>query len=111
MFEPIFADIFHQGLQIRWALHRAFALLAHVAAAQQLLGGAAQRVGVADPAFALIPVSLLLDIFDGAVARWRRKSSYLGADLDSLADIVSFGVAPAGTCRWMSLFSNWDGLI
>lgn len=35
------------------------------------------------------------DVFDGRVARWQGKSSVMGKDLDSLADIVSFGVAPA----------------
>ncbi len=62
-------------------------------------------------AFALIPVSLLLDIFDGAVARWRRKSSYLGADLDSLADIVSFGVAPAVIGYTLGLRGGWDVVV
>ncbi len=46
-------------------------------------------------AMALLPVALVLDFADGRVARWRRKSSPLGADLDSLADILSFGLAPA----------------
>lgn len=46
-------------------------------------------------ALVLMPVALVCDALDGAVARWRRKSSPLGADLDSLADVVSFGVAPA----------------
>jgi CDP-diacylglycerol---serine O-phosphatidyltransferase len=46
-------------------------------------------------ALVLLPLALVCDALDGAVARWRRKSSPLGADLDSLADIVSFGVAPA----------------
>lgn len=32
---------------------------------------------------------------DGKVARWRGKSSLMGQELDSLADLVSFGVAPA----------------
>jgi CDP-diacylglycerol--serine O-phosphatidyltransferase len=45
-------------------------------------------------AMALLPVALLFDFADGRVARWRRKSSELGADLDSLADVISFGVAP-----------------
>jgi CDP-diacylglycerol--serine O-phosphatidyltransferase len=44
---------------------------------------------------ALLPVALIFDFADGRVARWRRRSSPLGADLDSLADIISFGVAPA----------------
>jgi CDP-diacylglycerol--serine O-phosphatidyltransferase len=46
-------------------------------------------------AMALLPVALVLDFADGRVARWRRKSSLLGADLDSLADVISFGLAPA----------------
>lgn len=43
----------------------------------------------------LLPIALVLDFADGRVARWRRKSSLLGADLDSLADVISFGLAPA----------------
>jgi CDP-diacylglycerol---serine O-phosphatidyltransferase len=46
-------------------------------------------------AFGLLPFAMLFDYLDGQVARWRRKVSLLGAQLDSLADLVSFGVAPA----------------
>jgi CDP-diacylglycerol---serine O-phosphatidyltransferase len=46
-------------------------------------------------AIGLLPVALVLDFADGRVARWRRRSSPLGADLDSLADVISFGMAPA----------------
>jgi CDP-diacylglycerol---serine O-phosphatidyltransferase len=46
-------------------------------------------------AMALLPLALVLDFADGRVARWRHQSSSLGADLDSLADIISFGLAPA----------------
>lgn len=46
-------------------------------------------------AFWLMPLALFMDGLDGRVARWRQKNSILGADLDSLADTVSFGVAPA----------------
>lgn len=46
-------------------------------------------------ALALLPVALIFDFADGRVARWRRRSSLLGADLDSLADVISFGLAPA----------------
>src|SRR5262245_28276988 len=46
-------------------------------------------------AIGLFPVALLLDFADGRVARWRHRSSALGADLDSLADVISFGMAPA----------------
>lgn len=46
-------------------------------------------------AMALLPVALVFDFADGRVARWRHRSSLLGADLDSLADVISFGLAPA----------------
>jgi len=45
------------------------------------------------------------------VARWRRKSSPLGADLDSLADIVSFGVAPAALAFALGMRGGWDALV
>ena len=37
----------------------------------------------------------IFDVLDGRIARWRQKSSAMGRELDSLADIISFGVAPA----------------
>jgi CDP-diacylglycerol--serine O-phosphatidyltransferase len=43
----------------------------------------------------LILAALIFDILDGRIARWRQKSSALGRELDSLADVISFGVAPA----------------
>jgi CDP-diacylglycerol--serine O-phosphatidyltransferase len=46
-------------------------------------------------AFCLLPLALLLDIADGKIARQQNQHSLFGAELDSLADIVSFGVAPA----------------
>jgi CDP-diacylglycerol---serine O-phosphatidyltransferase len=61
-------------------------------------------------AFVLLPLALVCDALDGAVARWRRKSSPLGADLDSLADIVSFGVAPAALGFALGLRGGWDGI-
>jgi len=46
-------------------------------------------------ACALVFAALVFDIFDGRIARWRQKSSAMGRELDSLADVISFGVAPA----------------
>ncbi len=46
-------------------------------------------------ACALVLAALIFDVLDGRIARWRQKSSSLGRELDSLADIISFGVAPA----------------
>ena len=60
----------------------------------------------------LTPVALLFDWLDGRVARWRHTHSALGRELDSLADIISFGVAPAtlgfaaglrGALDWIAL--------
>lgn len=42
-------------------------------------------------ALALPFFGMFFDFFDGAVARWRKKSSMMGAELDSLADLVSLG--------------------
>ena len=39
-------------------------------------------------AYAFMPFGLLFDLFDGKVARWRKKSSLMGQELDSLADLV-----------------------
>lgn len=39
-------------------------------------------------ALALIPFGLFFDFMDGKVARWRGKSSLMGQELDSLADLV-----------------------
>ncbi len=62
-------------------------------------------------ALALLPLALLLDFADGRVARWRRKSSALGADLDSLADVISFGMAPAALGFAAGLRNAGDVLI
>lgn len=43
----------------------------------------------------LVIVALIFDVLDGRIARWRQKTSAMGRELDSLADIISFGVAPA----------------
>lgn len=47
--------------------------------------------------FWLISIGLVADVFDGAAARWLGVSSPMGKELDSLADMVSFGVLPAAT--------------
>ena len=63
-------------------------------------------------AFLLLPLALVLDVLDGYVARLNRKrQSLLGADLDSLADIISFGVAPAVLGFTLGLRGGWDMLI
>ena len=46
-------------------------------------------------AAAFAPAAFAFDVLDGRIARWRQTSSALGRELDSLADVISFGVAPA----------------
>jgi len=43
----------------------------------------------------LAPAAFAFDVLDGRVARSRQQHSALGRELDSLADVISFGVAPA----------------
>lgn len=62
-------------------------------------------------AFLLPGVALIFDALDGYIARLnKRRQSLLGADLDSLADIVSFGVAPAVLGYTLGLRGFWDVL-
>lgn len=60
-------------------------------------------------AFVLPVIALACDAADGYIARLdKRRQSVLGADLDSLADIVSFGVAPAVLGYTLGLRGLWD---
>lgn len=43
----------------------------------------------------MLLAALGFDILDGRIARWRQQTSAIGRELDSLADVISFGVAPA----------------
>jgi CDP-diacylglycerol---serine O-phosphatidyltransferase len=63
-------------------------------------------------AFALPPLALVLDVLDGYVARLdKKRQSTLGGDLDSLADVISFGVAPATLGFTLGLRGGWDVLV
>ncbi|KAH8887069.1 CDP-diacylglycerol--serine O-phosphatidyltransferase [Thozetella sp. PMI_491] len=57
--------------------------------------GDPKETGTAYLALGFLPFALFFDFMDGKVARWRKKSSMMGQELDSLADLISFGVAPA----------------
>ena len=60
-------------------------------------------------AFVLIPLALVFDVLDGYVARTQKsRQSTLGGDLDSLADVISFGVAPAVLGFTLGLRGVWD---
>src|SRR3989475_10936793 len=62
-------------------------------------------------AAALIPLALVFDILDGRVARSRRRHSAMGRELDSLADVISFGVAPAAIAYAAGMKGLWDVVI
>src|SRR5687767_9227745 len=60
-------------------------------------------------AFLLLPMALVFDILDGWVARAQpHRKSVLGGDLDSLADVISFGVAPAVLGFTLGMRGAWD---
>jgi CDP-diacylglycerol--serine O-phosphatidyltransferase len=62
-------------------------------------------------ATALIPLAFVLDVLDGRVARWRMRHSALGRELDSLADVISFGMAPAAIAYGAGMTGLWDVVI
>lgn len=62
-------------------------------------------------ALSLFPLALCCDVLDGFVARWRSRQSPYGADLDSLADVISFGVAPAVLAFALGMRGGWDVLV
>ena len=62
--------------------------------------------------FVLLPLALVCDVLDGYIARLdKKRQSRLGADLDSLADVISFGVAPAALGFTLGLRGSGDILI
>ena len=62
-------------------------------------------------AAALLPLAFVFDVFDGRIARWRQTHSALGRELDSLADIISFGVAPAALAFASGMQGGWDAIV
>jgi CDP-diacylglycerol---serine O-phosphatidyltransferase len=62
-------------------------------------------------AMALLAVALIFDIADGKIARRRDEHSPFGQELDSLADIVSFGVAPAALAYGIGMRGLLDAVI
>jgi len=62
-------------------------------------------------ACALIPAALVFDVLDGRIARWRQASSEMGRELDSLADVISFGVAPAAIAYGCGMQGAFDRVV
>ncbi|CAN6624730.1 hypothetical protein TRVA0_010S00584 [Trichomonascus vanleenenianus] len=57
------------------------------------------------------PLGMFFDFLDGRVARWRNKSSLMGQELDSLADLISFGLSPACCAFNLGLQTTVDTLL
>lgn len=109
-----------QNKQKRFSMIREFHLADWITLANAACGASAifavmtylQTGDVHHVSFAvgLLLAALVFDILDGRVARWRQKSSLLGRDLDSLADVISFGVAPAMLAYGCGMQGLWDRL-
>ena len=69
---------------------------------------AERSLGYFYAAAALAPAAFIFDTLDGRVARWRQQHSALGRELDSLADVISFGVAPATLAFAAGMRGGWD---
>jgi CDP-diacylglycerol--serine O-phosphatidyltransferase len=90
-------------------LANAFAGVASILAMMSyLLTPAPWRVSLA---LGLLPVALVFDVADGYIARRRHQHSGFGQELDSLADIVSFGVAPVVVAYGLGMRGGLDALI
>lgn len=70
-----------------------------------------QQVQLLLLACGLILLAFVFDVLDGRVARWRQQTSLLGRELDSLADVISFGVAPAAIAYGAGMDGLWDQAI
>lgn len=59
-------------------------------------------------AAAMAPAAFIFDVLDGRIARARHEHSALGRELDSLSDVISFGVAPAALAYAAGMRGGWD---
>ncbi|MFN0218001.1 MAG: CDP-diacylglycerol--serine O-phosphatidyltransferase [Hyphomicrobium sp.] len=82
----------HSRVPVRMLVPNFFTLLALCAGLTSIRMGIEGRF---DLALAAIVFAACLDGIDGRIARLLKASSRFGAELDSLADFVNFGVAPA----------------
>ena len=60
---------------------------------------------------AVLVLALVFDVVDGRIARWRHRASPMGRELDSLADVISFGVAPACLAYAVGMSTVADQLV
>lgn len=109
MRRPPFQMIRSFHLADLFTLANAFCGMGAVFAAMSAMEAQSARGLVASAAF--IPLALFFDVLDGNIARWRRAHSAMGRELDSLADVISFGVAPAALAYAAGMRGLWDCFI
>jgi len=59
----------------------------------------------------MVAAALVFDVLDGRIARWRQRNSVMGRELDSLADVISFGVAPAVIAYGCGMQGLYDRIV
>ena len=89
-----------KGLYILPSMFTAGNMAAGYYAISQAIQGTASDPWHFDLAAKAIGVAIVLDFFDGGIARLTNTASAFGGELDSLADVIAFGVAPA-VLAWM----------
>ncbi len=89
-----------KGLYILPSMFTAGNMAAGYYAISQAIQGTPSDPWHFDLAAKAIGVAIVLDFFDGGIARLTNTASAFGRELDSLADVIAFGVAPA-VLAWM----------
>lgn len=84
--------------RLMWYFSKGFCGIMSILSSMRYLSGDQTRVGNLWAALAFLPFGLFFDFMDGKVARWRKKSSMMGQELDSLADLVRFPFASSPPC-------------
>ncbi|PWY98087.1 CDP-diacylglycerol--serine O-phosphatidyltransferase [Testicularia cyperi] len=105
----------HFSLVRNFHLADAFTLMNAFCGAQSLFASGRYLI-TSDPKHAWLALwfplfGAIFDLLDGKVARWRKSSSMLGQELDSLADSLSFGAAPAFAAYALGLRLPIDSLL
>ncbi len=84
-----------------------FYAIVHVASVQWSAGLPSPERAFQHAAIAIL-LAMVFDMLDGRVARMTRTTSDFGGQLDSLADAISFGVAPAVMVAMLNSLARWD---
>ena len=84
-----------KGLYILPSIFTAGNIAAGYYAISQAIQGTASAPAHFDLAAKAIGIAIVLDFFDGGIARLTNTASPFGRELDSLADVIAFGIAPA----------------